>query len=48
MGGSQICSPHDLQLSVGDSADRIPTPCFVQSITPLTPDQARAIETGRH
>jgi len=46
-GGSSICGPHDVQLSVADSADRIPVPCFVQSITPLTEEQARAIESRR-
>jgi hypothetical protein len=49
LGGSQICGPHDVQLMVGDSADRNPTPCFVQSITPLTAEEAKAIEaTRRH
>jgi hypothetical protein len=47
LGGSSICSPHDVQLSVSDSADTMPAPCFVQSITPLTEEQARAIETRR-
>jgi hypothetical protein len=48
LGGSSICSPHDVQLSVADSADTMPSPCFVQSITPLTQEQARAIESRRH
>jgi hypothetical protein len=46
-GGSSICSPHDVQLFVADSADRSPIPCFVQSITPLTEEQAKAIESRR-
>jgi hypothetical protein len=48
LGGSTICSPHDVRLYVGDSAESIPTPCFIQSITPLTEDQAKAIEQQRH
>lgn len=42
-GGISICSPHDVWLSVGDGAG-IPTPCFVQSIAPITEEQARALE----
>ena len=38
----QICGPHDVRLYVS-GADRIPTPCFIQSITPLTRDEARAL-----
>jgi hypothetical protein len=41
-GGSQVCSPHDLQLYV--SAGDIPAPCFVQTIEPLTQVQAKALE----
>jgi hypothetical protein len=47
-GGTSICSPHDVQLFVSDSADSIPSPCFIQSITPLTKDEAKAIESRRH
>ena len=47
MGGSSICSPHDVHLSVSDSADSIPTPCFIQSITPLSEDQAKVLEARR-
>ena len=46
-GGSSICSPHDVHLFVSDSADSIPSPCFVQSITPLSEDQAKALEATR-
>jgi hypothetical protein len=46
-GGSMICSAHDVQLFVGDSADTSPVPCFIQSITPLSEEQARAIESRR-
>ncbi len=46
-GGSLICSPRDVRLQVSDSADSIPTPCFPQSITPLTQEQARALETRK-
>jgi hypothetical protein len=47
MGGSQICSPRDVRLSVADSADTIPVPCFIQSIAPMTEEQARALERQR-
>ena len=46
-GGTSICSPHDVHLSVSDSADSIPTPCFVQSITPLSEAQAKALVASR-
>ena len=46
-GGSTICSPRDVRLQVSDSADSIPTPCFPQSITPLTLEQARALEARK-
>jgi hypothetical protein len=42
-GGTSICGPHDVQLFVSDSADRGPVPCFVQSIEPISLDQARAL-----
>jgi hypothetical protein len=47
LGGSSICSPHDVQLLVSDGADTIAVPCFIQSITPLTADQAKALESRR-
>ncbi len=46
-GGSLICSPRDVRLQVSDSADSISTPCFPQSITPLTQEQAHALETRK-
>jgi hypothetical protein len=46
-GGSQICSPRDVRLYVARSGQSISTPCFIQSITPLTPEEARAIEARR-
>jgi hypothetical protein len=47
-GGSQICSPHDVQLFVSGGGESIPVPCFIQSITPLSEDQAKALERRRH
>jgi hypothetical protein len=38
----QICGPHDVRLYVS-GPDRIPTPCFIQNITPLTKDEAKAL-----
>jgi hypothetical protein len=46
-GGTPICTPKDARLYVA-SPDGIRTPCFIQSITPLTPDEARALEHGPH
>ena len=43
-GGNTICSPHDVKLYVSDSADRRGTPCFVQSITPMSLEDAKALE----
>ena len=42
-GGAPICGPHDVHLYVTDNADRIPVPCTIQSIRPLTRDEARAL-----
>lgn len=44
-GGSSICSPHDVQLSVSSSG-LAPIPCYVQSIQPLTHDETRAMEAA--
>lgn len=46
-GGGTICSPKDVRLYVSDSADRIPTPCFIQSITVLSDAEAKAMEARR-
>jgi hypothetical protein len=47
-GGTSICGPHDVQLYVSDSADRGPVPCFVQSIEPISLDQARDLRRAHH
>jgi hypothetical protein len=47
-GGSSICSPTDVQLYVSDSGI-VRMPCFIQSIQPLTADEARAFrEAHKH
>jgi len=46
-GGSRICDIHDAQLYVANSGDIISTPCFMQSIEPITLDQARALEKSQ-
>jgi len=46
-GGSQICSPRDVRLYVARSGESISTPCFIKSITPLTQEEARALEKRR-
>ena len=43
-GGSMICSPKDVQLFVSEHGDAAAAPCFVQSIEPLTLEQARAFD----
>ena len=43
-GGSQICSPKDFDLYVSNSGRVDRVPCFVQSITQMTPEEARAFE----
>ncbi|MGC1303433.1 MAG: DUF6491 family protein [Caulobacteraceae bacterium] len=45
-GGSRICSPTDAQLYVSDGGV-ISTPCFMQSIEPLTLDEAKALEKSK-
>ena len=44
VGGNLICSPHDVHLKVARSGEPIAVPCFVQSITPLSKDEARALQ----
>jgi hypothetical protein len=43
-GGSRICDIHDAQLYVANSGDVISTPCFMESIEPITLEAARALE----
>jgi hypothetical protein len=45
-GTDLVCGPVDYNLSVSDSAGGIPEPCFVQGITMLTPDEAKALPKG--
>jgi hypothetical protein len=42
-GGGPICRPQDARL-YASGPDRIPTPCLIQSIRPLTQDEARALK----
>jgi Family of unknown function (DUF6491) len=43
-GGSSICSPVDADLYVSNDGDVISTPCLMQSIEPITPEQAKTLE----
>jgi hypothetical protein len=43
-GDGLICAPVDMNLSVSDMG--IAEPCFVQTITPLTADQAALLPKG--
>jgi hypothetical protein len=44
-GGTPICTPHDARLYIsGGGSDPIRTPCMMQSIEPLSRDQAKALE----
>lgn len=46
-GGSDICSPLDIDLRVGQgTGGGIPERCFVKSLTELTPDEAAALPKG--
>jgi hypothetical protein len=48
-GGTSICSPRDAHIYVSDSADRQGVPCFAQSISPVSLDEARMMEQAhRH
>ena len=47
VGGELICSPHDVHLKVARSGEPIAVACFVQSITPLSKDEARALQAKR-
>ncbi len=46
-GATPMCSPNDVHLFVSDGAGRTPVRCFVQDITRLAEDQARAIASGK-
>jgi hypothetical protein len=45
-GGSRICSRSDVRLYVSEGAASIPVPCYIQSIQPLTPAEATALEAS--
>jgi hypothetical protein len=45
-GGGSICGPHDVDLFVSDGGGR--APCFIDSITPMSPDEARAFIKAKH
>jgi|GEM_PF-2583055 len=47
-GSQQICDPLDVQLSVRDSFSPIRSPCFIQSVTPVSPEEARALEKQKY
>lgn len=46
-GGAPICRPRDMRLYVARSGDPISTPCVIQSITPLSDEEASALRTRR-
>ena len=45
-GGSRICGRQDVRLYLSDYPDSIPTPCFIQGIEALAPEQAEALEAS--
>ena len=46
-GGSDICSPLDIDLRVGQgTGGGVPDRCFVKSLTELAPDEAAALPKG--
>lgn len=47
-GAQQICDPLDVQLSVRDSMSPIRMPCFIQSVTPVSPDEVRVLEKQKY
>jgi hypothetical protein len=42
-GASTVCSPLDWDLKVSSGLGNPPLPCFVRTMTRLTPDQAKAL-----
>lgn len=42
-GGAPICDPHDVHLYVSGGPAQISTPCIMQSIRPLSRDEARTL-----
>jgi hypothetical protein len=45
-GGTPVCKPHDVRLYISDGAG-IRTPCSIQSISPLSQDEARELQAKR-
>jgi hypothetical protein len=45
-GGTPICGPHDVRLYITDGGG-IRTPCTIESISPLSQDEARALRAAR-
>ena len=45
-GSNQICGPVDVQIT-GSVATNIPIPCFIDSVTPLSKDEAKAYLAAR-
>lgn len=45
-GSSQMCGPHDIHISYAHSYDTIGLSCVVEDFTPLTKEEAKAIEKG--
>ncbi len=45
-GGTPICERHDVHLYIG-GAGGIRTPCSIRSLTPLSPDEVRALRPGK-
>lgn len=45
-GGTPVCAPHDVRLYVADGVG-VRTPCSIQSISPLSKAEARALQAGR-
>ncbi len=46
-GSNQICGPMDVQISVRDTASGMTTPCFIQTVKPVTRDEAKALSTQK-
>jgi hypothetical protein len=43
-GSTAICTPHDAHIYVSQSGDVSPIPCFAQSISQISLDEARALQ----
>jgi len=45
-GSNQICGPVDVEIT-GSVATNIPIPCFIDSVTPISKDEAKAYLAAR-